>query len=181
MDPRILVDIDNTLWDFAPALYDVLKRMIPSAPFPSTWRGPFWREYITDAEFRQAMTDVHLAQDSHVPFPEAKAFLSSLRGLGFTIVIASHRAEETRDATEKWLRMYDLVFDELHLSFDKTVLFPSAWGLVDDAPNLLDKAARAGLVRTGLLAPWNAESGHPLFGNLMEVLRYVKGQLMAVS
>jgi len=53
------------------------------------------------------------------------------------------------------------------------VLLPESWGIVDDSPVTLDKAASAGIVRTGLSNPWNINSAHPLFRNLFEVLNYI--------
>jgi len=43
-------------------------------------------------------------------------------------------AKGMQGPTERWLRKHELVFDELHLSFDKTVLFDKAAVVVDDAP-----------------------------------------------
>jgi len=48
---------------------------------------------------------------------------------------------------------------------------------VDDSPSNLNKAMQAGMMRTGLLCPWNEKSGHPLFKNLIEVLAYIDSQL----
>ncbi len=48
------------------------------------------------------------------------------------------------------------------------------WAIIDDNPITLDKAARAGIIRAGLLNPWNAHSAHPLFNNLLEVMRYIE-------
>ena len=75
--------------------------------------------------------------------------------------------------TVRWLRQNGLLFDEIHLSNDKSVLFPESWAIIDDSPITLDKAARTGIIRAGLLNPWNENSGHPLFNNLLEVLGYI--------
>jgi hypothetical protein len=114
-----------------------------------------------------------MQQDQHLPYPESKHFLEALKERGFYIVIASHREKKTYAVTMKWLKQNGLLFDEIHLSHDKSVLFPYSWGLVDDSPGTLDKAASAGIIRTGLLNPWNVDSAHPLFGNLFEVLNYI--------
>ena len=93
---------------------------------------------------------------------------------GFYIFIASHRETNTYAATVKWLRQNGLFFDEVHLSYDKSVLFSDSWGIVDDSPITLDKAAKAGIIRAGLSNPWNINSAHPLFDNLFEVLNYLE-------
>ena len=50
---------------------------------------------------------------------------------------------------------------------------PESWAIMDDSPITLDKAASAGIIRAGLLNPWNVNSAHPLFSNLLEVLSYI--------
>jgi hypothetical protein len=178
MKRTIIVDIDNTLWDFAPVLWDHLRREDPSIPPPTEWhRWDFWRERIGVKEFYRVLREIHLRQDTFAPFPDARAFLESLKGKGWTVIIASHREKETCEATERWLRLHELPFDELHLSNDKSVLFPGSWALVDDSPVTLDKARQAGMVRAGLLYPWNAGSGHPLFPTLGMILAYLEGEL----
>jgi hypothetical protein len=41
MKPRIVVDIDNTLWDFAPVLWERLRRINPEVLRPEEWNE--WR------------------------------------------------------------------------------------------------------------------------------------------
>jgi hypothetical protein len=48
---------------------------------------------------------------------------------------------------------------------------------VDDSPVNLGKAVEAGILGTGLLAPWNEDSGYPLFKTLIEVLGYLDSRL----
>lgn len=121
----------------------------------------------------QVLKNIHMQQDEYPPYSESKRFLEALKERNFYIVIASHREKKTYVATKKWLRQNGLLFDEIHLSHDKSVLFSDSWGVVDDSPITLDKAASAGIVRTGLLNPWNVDSAHPLFDNLFEVLNYI--------
>ena len=171
---RIIVDIDNTLWDLSPVLWEHLKALNPKMPEPSEWNDwDFWENYVNIKDLYQVLEDIHMQQDQHLPYPESKHFLQALKERGFHIVIASHRRKRTYAATLKWLKQNDLSFDEIHLSHDKSVLLPESWGIVDDSPVTLDKAASAGIVRTGLSNPWNRNSAHPLFGNLFEVLNYI--------
>ena len=114
-------------------------------------------------------------QDGFAPYPEASSFLSSVKENGFYIIIASHREKGTLDATARWLRANKLAFDEIHLSYDKTVLFDDCWGVVDDSPFTLRKAQVAGIIGTGLRTPWNEYENYPLFDNLIQVLNFLKG------
>ena len=175
-----IIDIDNTLWQFCDAFYGELKKVnsaFPTVEQRDTW--DFFAGYCTEEQFLAAVDAVHVKQDSdeHQPYPEAKGFLRSLKEQGYRIVIASHRRKEMQGPTERWLKKHELVYDGLHLSFDKAVLFDKAAVVVDDAPQTLEKAVAIGAVGAGLLFPWNRSSsgnGFGLFGNLDEVMVYIK-------
>lgn len=179
MSKRAIVDIDNTLWQFSDAFYLELKKINENFPTPDRWcTYDIWEEYCSVEDFITAINTIHHNQNSdrHQPYPESRDFLSSLREQGFHIVIASHRTPETRQPTEQWLARHGLLYDELHLSLDKTVLFPKADIVVDDSPLTLEKAIESGARGAGLLFPWNgtyASNGFRLFQNLDEVLDYI--------
>jgi hypothetical protein len=175
-----IVDIDNTLWQFCDAFSEELRKINPAFPPIGQWTTwDFFTPFCTEQQFLAAVDAVHSRQDSdrYRPYPEAKGFLRSLKEQGYRVVIASHRKPEMRGPTEQWLTRHGLEHDELHLSFDKTVLFGSAAVVVDDAPHTLEKAVARGAVSAGLLFPWNkayAGNGFGLFRDLNEVLRYIE-------
>jgi beta-phosphoglucomutase-like phosphatase (HAD superfamily) len=183
MKKTAIIDIDNTLWQFCDAFYLELKKINASFPTPDQWSlFNFYEGYCSDEAFFAAITAVHVKQDSdeYQPYPEARSFLSSLREQGFAIIIASHRKEDTRQPTERWLASHRLPYDELHLSFDKTTLFGRADVIVDDAPQTLEKAVKSGVLAAGLLFPWNrayAGNGFGLFQDLNGVLGYIMKRL----
>jgi hypothetical protein len=180
MTKNAVIDIDNTLWQFCDAFYEELKKV--NAAFPpieqwTTW--DFFTPYCTEEQFMGAVDAVHVHQDSdqYRPYPEAKGFLRSLKDQGYRVVIASHRRTDTQGPTEQWLRKHELVYDELYLSFDKTVLFKDAAVVVDDAPHTLEKAVAHKAIGAGLLFPWNKAytgNGFGLFTDLDEVLGYIR-------
>ena len=175
---KIIVDIDNTLWDFAPLLYERIKKTNPEIPPPAEWRlWDFWRAYVSTHQLYAIIRDLHMKQDTYPTYPDAMGFLASLKDLGLYIIIASHREKGTLEATTRWLVKHSLLFDEVHLSHDKSVLFEDSWAIVDDSPITLEKAKNFGIVRAGLRTPWNREDDHPLFDNLMGVLGYVQSAL----
>jgi len=177
---KIIVDIDNTLWDLAPVLYEGLKSFNNRLPPPSYWyQWDFWKGYVSERILYGVLRDIHLKQDIYKPYDSAEQFLSYLKDEGFYIIIASHREKGTFDATQKWLVMNNLVFDEVHLSYDKSVLFDQCWAIVDDSPITLNKAKQAGIVRAGLKNPWNEKEEHPLFNDLPEVFYYLKSQCLS--
>jgi len=174
---RIIVDIDNTLWDFASVFQERLRKIAPAIPPMTEWKWDFYMDYISLEELYSIINDIHKEQDLFEPFPSAKWFLNSLLDEGYEITIASHRQENSRKVTENFLRKHSLQYTELHLSNNKTVLFDSSIAIVDDAPHLLDEAKQKGLICTGLLHPWNKNTGHPLFGSLEEVLEFLLKKL----
>jgi hypothetical protein len=172
---KIVIDIDNTLWDFAPVLFERLSSIVPGFPDPSRWHSwGFWKGLIDPEKLYRVIRDVHMEQDIFQPYNEARSFLTRLKERGFYIIIASHREKETLPATHRWLEKNELPFDEIHLSYDKTVLFDECWAIIDDSPVTLDKARSAGIVRTGLKNPWNEREDHPLFTTLREVYNYLE-------
>lgn len=174
---KIIVDIDNTLWDLAPVLYEHIRAAAPSVPLPAEWyKWDFWKGYVSERAVYGMLRDIHMRQNEFGVYPDAGKFLTDLRKKGFYIIIASHREKGTINATEGWLKKHQLPFDEVHLSHDKSVLFDDCWAIVDDSPTTLDKAEEAGIVRAGLKNPWNEKKNHPLFNNLNEIYAYLQGQ-----
>lgn len=170
-----LVDIDNTLWDFALVLYENIAKVNSAIPQPDKWHcWDFWKNYIDAKSFYAIIDKIHLRQDKFGTYPDAKNFLHELKASGYTIIIASHREEQSRIPTLKWLTKHGLVFDDLHLSYDKTVLFPCCSLVIDDSPHVLESAIKNNLFATGLEFPWNKGNGFRLFRNLSEVLEHLK-------
>jgi hypothetical protein len=174
---RIIVDIDNTLWDFASVFEVKLKEEIPDIPPCNEWKWDFYKEYITEEELYRIVNDIHIIQHLFEPFPSARWFLDSLFKNGYDIVIASHRHEDSRGVTERFLIKHGLRYNELHLSYNKAILFDSSNAIVDDSPHLLDEAQQKGLICTGLSYSWNRNTGHTLFQSLEEVLEFILRKL----
>lgn len=182
MSKTAVIDIDNTLWQFCDALHDELRQTRPAIPPVDRWTTwDFFTPYCSKEQFMDAVDEVHARQDSDAyrPYPEANGFLRALRESGFRVVIASHRRSEMRGATGRWLEKHGLVHDELHLSFDKSVLFADASVVVDDAPHTLEQAVASNALGTGLLFPWNracAGNGFALFRDLNEVMKHIRAR-----
>jgi 5'(3')-deoxyribonucleotidase len=182
MKKRIIVDIDNTLWDLAPELWKELQIFNPQMPPPAKWRDwDFWEEHVQTRDLYRALREVHMKQDHYFPYTDSREFLTGLKRRNFFITIASHREKGTLDPTVRWLRKHDLPYDEVHLSNDKTVLFDQSWAIVDDSPVTLGKAAGAGIIRAGLRNPWNERTDHPLFDNLLEILIFIDSKMATTS
>ncbi len=178
MDRKIIVDIDNTLWDFAPALYEAIQKAGTHIIPPDRWRSwDFWKPFLPAKRLYEIIRDLHMVQDRFPVYPDARKFLEGLKESGLHIIIASHREQGTMVPTLRWLEGHGLPYDDVHLSHDKTVLFPEVWAVVDDSPITLQKAKAAGIVRAGLKNPWNEGEDAPLFDDLMEILSYIRRNL----
>ena len=177
MDKTAIIDIDNTLWQFCDPLYARMRKINPNVPSPQHWTDwYFFTRYCSEAEFLQMINDIHNQQDhdDHIPYPEAKNFLETLKQKGYHITIASHRSPQFMIQTERWLKKYGLVYDDIHLSFHKTSLINNTTSVVvDDSPQVLEKAVQHKVMATGLLFPWNqaySNNGYRLCSNLNEIL-----------
>jgi len=174
-----IIDIDNTLWQFSDAFYRELTKINKNFPMPDRWcTYDIWQGYCSFEDFIAAINRIHRNQDDdrYRPYPESRGFLLSLREHGFRIIIASHRTPETSGPTERWLARHGLPYDELHLSLDKTVLFPKADVVVDDSPLTLEKAIESGALGAGLSFPWNRSyvgNGFMLFQDLNAIMDYI--------
>ena len=180
MIKKAVIDIDNTLWQFCDVLYEGLREVNSALPSPDSWiNWDFWMHFCSEDEFMSVIHRIQMTQDndSHLPYKEAENFLKTLKDHNFHIVIASHRTPESLVQTKRWLLKHNLIFDELHLSSDKTVLFnETCHVVVDDSPFVLDNAAEKGIFATGLKFPWNmnhGNNGYKLFNNLDSVLKHI--------
>jgi len=180
MRKKAIIDIDNTLWHFCDALYEELRKINKTFPTPDSWtHWDMWEGFCSMDDFLGAVNAVHLNQhsDRYLPYPEAKDFLINLKENGYHITIASHRSPDYRKQTARWMEKHGLVYDELHLSFHKTELFDMSTDVVvDDAPQVLEKAVQNGVMAMGLLFPWNrdyADNGFLLFNSLNEILKHI--------
>jgi uncharacterized HAD superfamily protein len=79
---------------------------------------------------------------------------------GHWIHITSHRAEDARRATEKWLQRIGMPYDDLHCSYDKVTrcVELDIDVLVDDSPVNLERAREQGITGATIIHPWNADA-----------------------
>lgn len=171
---KVIVDIDNTLWYFAPVLYEKLRNINPNFPYIEEWNEyDFWRDHVDKKSFYKCVNEIHMNQDKYGVYNDAKKFIHFLKNeLNLHIIIASHRIEASRSATVKWLNKHGIIYDELHLSNDKTKLFDdmSIVRICDDAPDVINKALEKNIKVCGLRHPWNKQYHDILYESLMDII-----------
>ena len=140
--PAALVDIDNILWNQTSVMYRKLKELYPSIPPSKTWGIDFYKQYMTDSEFKEFIKGIQLEQDKYKPFRDAQFFLEVIMfKLCYQVIVCSSRDEETRSVTERWLHDNKLSYDLLLFSesWDKTHFIKpyNVQLVVDDHPHML--------------------------------------------
>ena len=156
-----IVDVDSTLVRFAEPLFNELRKTSPDLIPPSQWHewDIFDRLNIPKDIFLSAVTNVQMRIGELPPLPGAYDLLEWLYER-YTVVIASHRAPECYDSLVQWLYKYHLLHDQVHVSPNKTVLFPEAAVVVDDSPRMLIAARQMGVpIAVGIRYPWNSNLG----------------------
>lgn len=178
---KVFVDVDNTIGDFAPIFYDELRKVNPDIPHYTKWNDwNFYEDYIKKNDFYDA---AHLAQMRIMetkPIDYADKFLKMLHK-NFFVIIASHRRTESKELLVQWLQLNNMVYDDIHISYDKTEMFDKKSVLVvDDSPVTMQIALDNGIKAAGLDLPWNRcmkNTGAYTGKTMRDIYKYVKKNL----
>jgi len=158
-----MVDVDNTLFDFATPLYELFVKNNINIPPPENWNmwDYFYPEYMTKEIACKYFDIVHSHQMEYKPFDDARIFLENLIK-DRAVVIVSHRMPHQCAELRKWLNANDLPYDMVECSNDKTKMFNRAIFdvVIDDCPSTLTAAYNAGIDCYGLEKPWNVGHEH---------------------
>jgi len=155
---KVMIDVDNTLCEYSFVLYDELNKINEEVPLPIDWNDwNFYKGLISDEDFYKA---ADLAQNRIMEcnmVPGAKEFTQILSDLGYEIIIASHRQDESKLLLEKWLMKNGIKYNKIHISFDKTVLFGDEGVLlvVEDSPVVIKESCGRGITTLAIRRPWN--------------------------
>jgi uncharacterized protein len=157
---RIAIDIDSTLHHYWDQLSDAARRRFGIAlPYDEqvTWDITLLRP----EQVRACVRETHSAACvlAAEPYPGAVEAVGSWHAAGHFIHVTSHRATDSHDVTERWLRRIELPYDELYCSHDKVARCREIEidVLIDDSPVNLERALEAGMTAATLLHPWNRE------------------------
>ena len=153
-----MVDVDNTLFDFATPLYEMFKNGGIDIPPVECWNkwDYFYPDFMSSKVAHEYFDKVHSNQLNYKPFSDAKTFLEHLIK-DRAVVIVSHREPYQCTELKKWLQKNNLPYDMVECSDDKTKMFNRLIFdvVVDDCPGTLTAACNVGIASYGLSRPWN--------------------------
>jgi hypothetical protein len=186
MTPIAIIDVDETLWAFHDAVMSTGKELGVKLPIRSEcndWNAIF--KYGNVDEVIQVFNKVHSKQCSYKPYPDAEHFLKYMKSR-FHVMISSHRLEIYRQELVDWLDMNNLVYDEVHVSNDKTLMFnnPRVAVVIDDRADTIIAALNKHKIGVGLRKPWNEQvSTTPLalFDSLTDIEDYLSNNYENIS
>ena len=153
-----VIDIDNTLWDFGTVWHKELKKHYPKIANPckwKTWASPDKKTNLDKDIIRITAEAVHISQEDYGCFVHAPEFLEQLKSSGFLVQIVTSRSDSTKEQTVAWLSKHKLVYDELHLLFNKEHIISKSSLLFDDAPHYLEYAVGLNIPAMSLMYPYN--------------------------
>jgi len=157
---RLGIDLDGVMYPFQ----EVFRKWVewkhlttPVPECPPKWY--FYREWgIPDDRFVKMMEEGCL--DGWVfwkglPEKDSVTTVQRLKSEGHKIVILTTRGNYAKPATKSWLEYWQIPYDELYLTADKTGYGIDA--LVDDRHKNIDAALSEGVRALMYTRPWNEE------------------------
>jgi beta-phosphoglucomutase-like phosphatase (HAD superfamily) len=178
--------MDATLY-YAP--FAEAARAIWGADCPPTRDVPCWlwyKEYLTDTQWREIITFVHDRLGVYKPFPNAVEVLQSVQD-DFEIIVTSQRDPHYKRMVDFWLATWHIPANSTVIRTEnKAELFKPGDIVIDDAPHNIADALKRGARVVSLRYPYNAETewigavlveDWEIIGQyLKEVLPYVERQ-----
>lgn len=161
MGPRILVDIDSTLYP-ANEIFLRLFREMYGIELGTIRHWDFYQRHMDDAEFGRFISEHFHAEHEILaarPFRGAVEALRAWADAGARIHIVSDRLPNKRAATRRWLQRIGVPCERLVVRspIDKIAYARRARIdlIVDDRPDTLAAAVAAGIPAATLVYPYN--------------------------
>ncbi len=166
MRPTLALDVDSTVWDTGAMVREVVLDLTGDTldvELVSTWT------HILDAYGEETATEIFdrvLAPErvcERTPYPGSARVLRYVReerSIKVHFITRNHNPEAMRPQLEPWLREHFGRGVGLTVTAgDKLAILRElgAFGLIDDRPEILERAADAGLWTAARIQPWNRE------------------------
>jgi hypothetical protein len=170
-----VVDVDNIISPFEQPCYEECLKINPSFPDPGKWdRWSIFTHLGIDLDTMHKIFDaVHARQEEFEPISGAQELMEYLYDNG-QVIIATHRPKEFEPQLTRWLDKNNLLYDQVFVSWDKSVLFDYADLVIDDNPNILKTCEEMKIRACSLKWPWNVNQGFRLYDSLPEMLEALK-------
>jgi phosphoglycolate phosphatase-like HAD superfamily hydrolase len=164
--PTLGSDVDSTIWDTGACVREAVLEVtgdVPDLEIVSTWT------HVLDAYGEEATTEIFdrvLSPErirEREPYPGAPEVLRRLqleRGIRVHFVTRNHDPEAIKPHLESWLKEHFGPRVGLTVTTgDKLSILRElgVFGLIDDRPEILERAADAGLWVAAKIQPWNRE------------------------
>jgi beta-phosphoglucomutase-like phosphatase (HAD superfamily) len=156
MTPRLIIDMDNTLYPspFARVCHKLYG--VPTSRDVELRKWEWHKDYgLTDDQFYAAVNIVHAAQLDYEPFEGAVEALQDWEHRGLHITIATHRRPELAYFTPllEWLWNKGIPYDAIYMGLHgKEVMFGPDVIVIDDRPSTIQAAVEANCFLTATLA-----------------------------
>lgn len=156
---RILLDLDETVFPLGDAIRKAGIDMPPTQDIDSY--GSVGEAISSNGQhppdfFKRIHSDHQFMNDVGV-YDGAPEVLRQLSDMGVEIHVVTHRDPEAKQATESWLQSAKIPYDHLEVSFEDKLDYcrrNEIETVVDDHPDLIERAERAGLDAVSLGWPY---------------------------
>jgi hypothetical protein len=166
LKPTLCSDVDSTVWDTATWVREAVLEVagdVPDLEAVSTWTHVLdaYGEEATTEIFDRVLSPERIREREPYPgAPEVLLHLQRERGVTVHFVTRAHDPGTMRPHLEPWLREHFGPEVGLTVTTGNKLGVLSeigAFGLIDDRPEILERAADAGLWAAARIQPWNRE------------------------
>lgn len=156
---RAILDVDNTLWDLMAPVHELLDMLHGPFKWGVVDQWNHHRDFVTDEQFYSAVASCHASQITYSAFRGAALLFDSLDKTGWEVVVASVRAPQRAASLIEWLDHCGLgPYTGVYSGADKHFLIRTGDLVIDDNPETIIYAGRAGAQAISLIYPYNREA-----------------------
>jgi hypothetical protein len=164
--PVLCIDVDSTAWDTATWVREAVLEVTgetPNLETISTWTHVVdaYGEETTTEIFDRVLSPERIHEREPYPgAPEVLRYVQKERGIRVHFITRNHDPEATKPHLEPWLEEHFGPRVGLTVTTgDKFSILRElgAFGLIDDRPEILERATDAGMWVAAKIQPWNRE------------------------
>lgn len=164
---RVGIDLDNVTYPFVEVLAQYVRPLVDDASKIDSvaHRWEFYEDWgLTTAQFLQFYKEA--VEDDFMfvrgePINQSVTWINQFRDMGHTIHFVTDRfvGNQAQQATVRWLQEYEIPYDSLTFSADKTLVKTDIF--LDDKPSHVDDLRAVGVEAWLLNCGRSDQTGHP--------------------